>query len=408
MTETPPPWPWRRGLAVPPRDAATWFHGRVAGALLSTLLWRRGVESAAEARRFLFPRLSTDLRPPAVFPGVPAAGERLAALVAHGGALRLAVSGGTDALLGAAVFAAWLGAAGARVTVDHGESGDLVVGDGGLRIGGVSLSVASLAVPLAVAGAALYVCAAARAAQRAAGQPARAPLGPLLDLVALGTLLSGRPLREENRVLAYAGLRRWRQGPRPGLAALATMAAVESPSGGLVAERLGPRIRVATAEVPRALLALLLASDRSEAERLAAMIEMRTARGERPPQEDIDPALLDAEISLDDLTPGVLLALARLEPHGVGNPEPLLLVRGVALEGARLVGAPERPFWRLRLRQGNRSRRAVAPLSGVPAPDSGRRYDVACVPRLGSRHDRPWVELRIRALRPVHGEKSAS
>lgn len=376
--------------------------------MLSTLLWRRGVESAAEARSFLCPRLATDLRPPTAFPGVPAVGERLAALLAHGGTLRLAAHGGADALLGGAVFAAWVAAAGVRLTISDDRSGDLTVADGWLAVDGVLLSTEALGSPLSGAGAALYVCAAARAAHRAAGRSAGPPLGPLLDLVALGTLIAERPLRGDNRVLACAGLARWRQAPRPGLAALGAVAGVERPSGAAVVERLRPRIQAASAEVPRGLLALLLASSRSEAEKLAATIEMVTAGHLLRGDQNSEPVLLDAEVSLDDLTPGVLLALARLEPHGVGNPEPVLLLRDVTLEGARLIGAPERTLWRLRLRQGHRSRRALASEPGLPTPEPGRRYEVACVPRLAYRDDRLDLELRVRGLWPMGTEKAVS
>ena len=47
---------------------------------------------------------------------------------------------------------------------------------------------------------------------------------------------------------------------------------------------------------------------------------------------DFDPALdVDAELSLNDVTPELFRALELLEPYGVGNPEPVFSARGVQL-----------------------------------------------------------------------------
>jgi len=47
---------------------------------------------------------------------------------------------------------------------------------------------------------------------------------------------------------------------------------------------------------------------------------------------DFEPALdLDGELSLGEVTPDLFRALSRLEPYGVGNPEPVFAARGVRL-----------------------------------------------------------------------------
>jgi len=62
------------------------------------------------------------------------------------------------------------------------------------------------------------------------------------------------------------------------------------------------------------------------------------ARG-RLRAEDLRPALLpDLEVFLEDLDLELAHWLSYLGPHGIGNPGPLLLARGVALGGAKLVG----------------------------------------------------------------------
>lgn len=48
---------------------------------------------------------------------------------------------------------------------------------------------------------------------------------------------------------------------------------------------------------------------------------------------------VDAEVTLNQLTPGFMQELAQLEPYGEGNPEPLFLARDVDVLDSRLLGA---------------------------------------------------------------------
>src|SRR5262249_62004397 len=45
----------------------------------------------------------------------------------------------------------------------------------------------------------------------------------------------------------------------------------------------------------------------------------------------------DAEIMLEDATVDLARTLARLEPHGVGNPQPLFLMRRLPLRAAQTL-----------------------------------------------------------------------
>ncbi len=45
----------------------------------------------------------------------------------------------------------------------------------------------------------------------------------------------------------------------------------------------------------------------------------------------------DAEITLEDITPAFIQSLARLEPHGIGNPAPLFLLRDVPLRSIQAL-----------------------------------------------------------------------
>ncbi len=99
-----------------------------------------------------------------------------------------------------------------------------------------------------------------------------------LDLVALATIADVVELRDENRALVRAGLRRLARGERPGLAALMEVAGVDRARlrSSDLGFRLGPRINAAgRLGHPREALDLLLARDRAEAEPLARRLEER-------------------------------------------------------------------------------------------------------------------------------------
>ncbi len=66
-----------------------------------------------------------------------------------------------------------------------------------------------------------------------------------LDLVALGTIADIAPLTGVNRTLVTAGLNLLEKRPRPGIAALKTVAGVTSINAGVVGFRLAPRLNAA-------------------------------------------------------------------------------------------------------------------------------------------------------------------
>ncbi len=97
-----------------------------------------------------------------------------------------------------------------------------------------------------------------------------------LDLVALATIADVVPLVDENRALVRAGLRRLARTTRPGLRALMRSARVDPAAldASSVGFRLAPRINAAgRLERADTALALLLADDEREAERLAGELE---------------------------------------------------------------------------------------------------------------------------------------
>jgi single-stranded-DNA-specific exonuclease len=77
--------------------------------------------------------------------------------------------------------------------------------------------------------------------------------------------------------------------------------------------------------------------------------------------EQLQKALvIDAEVMLNMLTLPVLEEIGKLEPHGIGNPRPLLLASQVRVVGEpRLVGE-QKNHLQLRLIQGNTQLKAIA------------------------------------------------
>ncbi len=114
---------------------------------------------------------------------------------------------------------------------------------------------------------------------RAAGLPAAAAydVRELLDLVALGTIADLVPLRDENRILAAAGLSRISQTARPGLRALKEVAQCPAEIGAYeVGFQLGPRLNAAgRLESATESLDLLMEGDPAQARSLAADLDGR-------------------------------------------------------------------------------------------------------------------------------------
>lgn len=131
---------------------------------------------------------------------------------------------------------------------------------------------------LAGVGVAFYLVIALRAHLRKIGfwKTRREPnLKRLCDLVALGTVADVAPLIGENRALTAAGLQRINQGARPGLAALIRMSGFKDTpvDAEAIAFKLAPRLNAAGRLVhARMACELLLTDNRSKADRLASAL----------------------------------------------------------------------------------------------------------------------------------------
>jgi single-stranded-DNA-specific exonuclease len=185
-----------------------------------------------------------------------------------------------------------------------------------------------------------------------------------LDLVALGTVADIVPLEKENRVLVQRGMLELARSKRPGLRKLMQVAAVRSPvAAEHIGFRLGPRLnaagRLATAEKA---LRLLLTSDETEADELAALLDAQNRdrqaverqiceEAEKKLGDHFDPAR-DAAIVLGsrDWHPGVLGIVASRLARKYHRPTILVAFdaaglgkgSGRSIEGLSLVDALNR------------------------------------------------------------------
>lgn len=104
---------------------------------------------------------------------------------------------------------------------------------------------------------------------------------------------------------------------------------------------------------------------------------------------------LDAEVLPNDINPGLVDDLKRLEPFGAGNPEPTLLLRGATAVERRIVGDGH---LKLRLKAGGRIFDAIAFRQADRASDGV--LDVAFFPELNLWNNTTTLQLRIKDIRP--------
>lgn len=114
--------------------------------------------------------------------------------------------------------------------------------------------------------------------------------------------------------------------------------------------------------------------------------------------EDFKPSIkLDGALDLKYIDGGLLEQFTCLEPFGLGNPEPLLLLQGVRVEESRIVG--ERHL-RLRVGERGRSLGAIGFRLADKLPPLQSQVDLAFVPQWNEWNGNKSIQLRISDLRP--------
>jgi len=140
---------------------------------------------------------------------------------------------------------------------------------------------------------------------------------------------------------------------------------------------------------------LTLPREKLEAFSLDFDREVRT----RVAEEDFAPSIrVDVESDLDLIEAAFLTEMERLEPFGLGNPEPVLLLRGVEVQESRIVG--ERHL-RLRVKAGRRTIGAIGFRLAGKRPALSSRVDLACVPGWNEWNGSKNIQLRMVDLRPA-------
>jgi single-stranded-DNA-specific exonuclease len=123
--------------------------------------------------------------------------------------------------------------------------------------------------------------------------------------------------------------------------------------------------------------------------------------GERLAGEDLRPAIeIDAELPLASLRGEEIRWLARMAPHGIGNPEPCFLSRNVLVGERQNIGADGRHL-RLKLRDGAVSWPAIAFRQTGAGIEEGARIDLV-YSLSADRRISDGLELRVVDLRPAN------
>jgi len=104
---------------------------------------------------------------------------------------------------------------------------------------------------------------------------------------------------------------------------------------------------------------------------------------------------VDAEIALDAVDELLAEEVGRLEPFGVGNPEPVLGARGVTLERTRVVGENH---LQVTLRDGLHARDGIGFWLAARDPGMGARVRAAFIPEVDTFRGVRRVRVRLRDL----------
>lgn len=112
---------------------------------------------------------------------------------------------------------------------------------------------------------------------------------------------------------------------------------------------------------------------------------------------DLVPCLsIDADARPEEITRELALEMKKLEPFGVGNPEPVLMLRGMTVTERRVVGDGH---LRLRLTREGRSFSAIA--FRMADAETAGLIDIAFFPEMNEWNGSSSLQLRVKAMRPT-------
>jgi single-stranded-DNA-specific exonuclease len=130
----------------------------------------------------------------------------------------------------------------------------------------------------------------------------------------------------------------------------------------------------------------------------AVMTKLSRIAAERLAGTELRPTLhIDAELPLSELKPEHFSLFRQLEPLGAGNPEPLLISRGVEVRNRRLVG--DRHL-KLCLRDGGFVWDGIAFGMADCLQDLGQLLDVVYTPQVRTFRNEEQLQLRVEDFRP--------
>jgi len=127
--------------------------------------------------------------------------------------------------------------------------------------------------------------------------------------------------------------------------------------------------------------------------------------GEQLTRVDCTPLLpIDAEVRLQEIDDSLLQFIERLEPFGEGNPQPLLLARGVEIAGAPTLVGREQQHLRLTFRQGDMLLPSIGFAMGERLTQAKTGVlDIVFTPQRHVWKEREELQLVLRDLAPHTG-----
>lgn len=113
-------------------------------------------------------------------------------------------------------------------------------------------------------------------------------------------------------------------------------------------------------------------------------------------EEDFAPVLkIDVELSPEEITPDLVRLIAPLRPFGMGNPEPLFLLRGARIVQSRVL---KDAHLKLRVEAGGRQFESIGFGMADRGVDTGV-VDLVFVPELNRWNNREDLQLRLKDIR---------